>query len=108
LESERPVLARLQTVPGIDLIGAALLWVKIGSDRSAFGNADRLISWGGLCPGHHESAGKRSSGYGRNPYVRRLLCEFAHAARRTRSVFPSTFRTLVIRCGPNPSSASQE
>jgi transposase len=44
LESERATLALLQTIPGIDLIGAALLIVEIGSDMSAFGHADRLAS----------------------------------------------------------------
>lgn len=34
-----------------------------------------------------------------NRYVRRLLCEFAHAASRTRSVFKSKFQALVIRRG---------
>jgi transposase len=32
-------------------------------------------------------------------YVRRLLCEFAHAASRTQSVFKSKFQSLVIRRG---------
>lgn len=101
LESERATLALLQTLPGIDLIGAAMLLVETGSDRSAFGHADRLASWVGICPGNHESAGKRKPGHVRkgNPYVRRLLCEFAHAASRTRSVFQSKFRSLIIRCG---------
>jgi transposase len=101
LESERPVLALLQTIPGIDLIGAALLIVEIGADMSVFGSADRLASWVGICPGNHESAGKRKSGRVRkgNPYVRRVLCEFAHAASRTRSVFQAKFRALVVRRG---------
>ncbi|MCH9827893.1 MAG: transposase, partial [Gammaproteobacteria bacterium] len=66
-----------------------------------FGSADRLASWAGVCPGNHESAGKRKSGRARkgNPYVRRLLCEFAHAARRTPSVFKAKFDALVVRRG---------
>ena len=32
LESERNTLAQLQTIPGVDLIGAAMLLVEIGSD----------------------------------------------------------------------------
>ena len=93
LESERNTLALLQTIPGVDLIGAAMLLVEIGTDMAAFGSADRLASWVGICPGNNESAGKRKSGRVRkgNPYVRRLLCEFAHAASRTQSVFKSKF-----------------
>ncbi len=34
-----------------------------------------------------------------NPYVRRLLCEFAHAASRTTSVFKSKFQSLGLRRG---------
>lgn len=101
LESERNALALLQTIPGVDLIGAAMLLVEIGTDMDVFGNPDRLASWVGICPGNNESAGKRKSGHVRkgNLYVRRLLCEFAHAASRTTSVFKSKFQALVVRRG---------
>ena len=100
-EPERHALALLQTLPGVDLVGAALLLVEIGTDMEAFGSADRLASWVGICPGNNESAGKRKSGRLRkgNPHVRRLLCEFAHAASRTQSVFKSKFQALIVRRG---------
>lgn len=101
LAGERNTLALLQTLPGVDLIGAAMLLVEIGGDMDAFGSADRLASWVGICPGNNESAGKRKSGRVRkgNLYVRRLLCEFAHAASRTTSVFKSKFQALIVRRG---------
>jgi len=101
LKSERNALILLQTLPGVDLIGAAMLLVEIGTDMDVFGSADRLASWVGICPGNNESAGKRMSGQVRkgNLYVRRLLCEFAHAASRTKSVFKSKFQSLVVRRG---------
>lgn len=101
LTDETNHLALLQTLPGVDRIGAALLLVEIGTEMTAFGSPDRLASWVGLCPGNHESAGKRHSGRMRkgNPYVRRLLCEFAHAASRTASVFKAKFQALVMRRG---------
>ena len=101
LASEKNALALLQTLPGVDVIGAAMLLVEIGSDMSVFGTPDRLASWVGICPGNHESAGKRKSGHIRkgNPYVRRLLCEFAQAARRTKSAFQSKFQSLIVRRG---------
>lgn len=101
LEDEQNKLALLQTLPGVDLIGAAMLLVEIGGDMNAFGSADRLASWIGICPGNNESAGKRKSGRVRkgNIYVRRLLCEFAHAASRTKSVFHSKFQSLLVRRG---------
>lgn len=101
LAEQANILEILQTIPGIDRVGAAQLIVEIGTDMSAFGGADRLASWAGVCPGNNESAGKRKSGRMRkgNPYVRRLLCEFAHAASRTQSVFKSKFESLMIRRG---------
>jgi transposase len=101
LADEHNTLVLLQTLPGVDIIGAALLIVEIGTDMTAFGRADRLASWAGVCPGNNESAGKRKSGRARkgNPYVRRLLCEFAQAARRTQSAFKSKFDSLVVRRG---------
>lgn len=101
LAGEQNALALLQTLPGVDLIGAAMLLVEIGADMTAFGSADRLASWVGICPGNNESAGKRKTGRVRkgNIYVRRLLCEFAHAASRTQSAFKSKFEALIIRRG---------
>lgn len=101
LAEESAILALLQTLPGVDRIGAALLIVEIGTDMDAFGRVDRLASWVGVCPGNNESAGKRKSGRTRkgNPYVRRLLCEFAQAASRTQSVFQSKFESLKFRRG---------
>jgi len=101
LASEQNALTLLQTLPGVDLIGAAMLLVEIGTDMEAFGSADRLASWVGICPSNNESAGKHKSGRVRkgNLYVRRLLCEFAHAASRTKSVFQSKFQSLIVRRG---------
>lgn len=101
LAEHRNALALLQTVPGIDLIGAAMLIVEIGTDMRAFGTAERLASWTGLCPGNNESAGKHKSGKIRrgNPYIRRLFCEFAQAASRSACVFKLKFQSLVVRRG---------
>lgn len=101
LAREQNALTLLQTLPGVDRIGAAMLLVEIGADMAVFGGADRLASWVGICPGNNESAGKRKSGRVRkgSRYVRRLLCEFAHAASRTQSVFQSKFQSLIVRRG---------
>lgn len=101
LADERNALALLQTMPGIDLIGAAMLIVEIGTDMSAFGTSERLASWTALCPGNDESAGKHRKGKKRhaNRYVRSLMCEFAQAARRTISVFKLKFQSMVVRRG---------
>ena len=97
LEPYRTTLALMQTIPGIDAIGSALLLVEIGDNMDAFGSVDRLASWVGICPGNNESAGKRKSGRIRkgNPWVRRLLCLFAHAASRTNAPSSPSSRRCV-------------
>ena len=101
LQPWQPHLNLLQTIPGIDQIGAAMLLVEIGADMSVFGSAERLASWVGICPGNNESAGKRKSGRicRGNAWVRRLLCEFANAAARTQCALRAKFDSLVIRKG---------
>ena len=66
-----------------------------------FGSAERLASWVGICPGNNESAGKRKTGKTRkgNAWVRRLLCEFAQAASRSRCALKDKFAALSIRKG---------
>ena len=94
-------LRLLQTLPGIDLMGAAMLLVEIGGDMSVFSSAQRPASWVGMCPGNNESAGKRKSGRIRkgNAWVRRLLCEFAQAASRSRCALKDKFQALNVRKG---------
>ena len=101
LKAWQPQLNLLQTIPGIDIQGAAMLLVEIGADMNVFGSAERLASWVGICPGNNESAGKRKSGRIRrgNAWVRRLLCEFAQAAARTRCALKAKFDSLAIRKG---------
>src|ERR687891_352278 len=91
----------LLTIPGIDRLAAAKLLVEIGVDMAAFGTSDRLSKWAGVCPGNHESAGKRKRGKTApgNRYVRAILCEIAWATTRTTSQFKSKFQGLVIRRG---------
>jgi transposase len=55
-------LERLCTIPGIKRRTAELLLAEIGADMSRFPTHKHLASWAGLCPGNHESAGKRYSG----------------------------------------------
>jgi transposase len=101
LDAWQPQLVLLQTLPGIDRMGAAMLLVEIGTDMQRFGSAERLASWVGICPGNNESAGKRKSGRTRkgNAWVRRLLCEFAQAAARSRCALKDKFAALSIRKG---------
>jgi transposase len=101
LSAWQPQLTLLQTIPGIDQMGAAMLLVEISTDMDSFGSAEKLASWVGICPGNNESAGKRKSGKTRkgNAWVRRLLCEFAQAASRSRCALKDKFAALSIRKG---------
>jgi transposase len=91
----------LQTIPGVDQVAAMVLIIEIGIEMEKFGSAEQLSSWAGMCPGNNESAGKRKSGKTRkgNQAIRRILCEIANAARRTKSQFKAKYESLVIRRG---------
>jgi len=91
----------LQTIPGFDILSAAMLLAEIGVDMGRFAGRDRLCSWAGMCPGNQESAGKKKSGRTRkgNAYVRSLLCEAANSAKKTQSQFQGLYKGLVIRRG---------
>jgi len=72
----------LDTIPGINQRAAEGILAEIGIDMSRFPSAKHLASWAGMCPGNHESAGKRLSGKARKGslWLRRLLMEVAHGA----------------------------
>ena len=62
----------LTTIPGIGPVAAAAVISEIGADvREYFPDAAHLASWAGVCPGNHESAGKRRSG---NPATATSTC----------------------------------
>jgi transposase len=87
------VLARLAGIPGVDLITAWTLLAELGSDMSTFSSAGHAASWAGLCPGNHESGGKRLSNRTRkgNRWLRRSLCQAAWAATRKKNSYLAAF-----------------
>lgn len=92
----------LISIPGISSIAARTILAETGNNIKAFPSAKHFSSWLGLCPGNKESAGKRYSGKIRkgNIYIRRVLCEAAHAASRTRNTtLGSKFEVLRARLG---------
>ncbi|WP_407696936.1 IS110 family transposase [Skermanella mucosa] len=58
---------------------------EIGIDMTVFGNAKRLAAWAGVCPGNHESAGKKKSTAARkgNIHLKTTLVQVAVCAART-------------------------
>jgi len=79
-----PMVAKLDTIPGVDRKGAITVIVETGGDMSRFPTAGHLCSWGAMCPGQNESAGKRHSGKTRkgNRYLRTALIEGGLATTR--------------------------
>jgi transposase len=91
----------LQTIPGMDAVGAAIFIIEVGVDMTQFGSMKQFCSWAGICPGNNESAGKRYSGRTRkgNRQLRQILCEISNGASKTDSQFKSKYKGLVIRRG---------
>ncbi len=89
VESDRNLYFRLQSIPGVSDTAALGIICELGSDLSKFKSAKHLCSWGGLCPGNTESAGKRISGKCAkgNKCLRGILLEAAHACSRAKDCF---------------------
>jgi transposase len=95
-------LARWDQLPGINQRIAQIIVAEVGPDLAPFADADHLASWAGLCPGNHESGGKRKSGKTRkgSVWLRRALIEAAHGAARTKnSYFTALYHRLAGRRG---------
>ena len=94
--------ARLDAIPGIGPRTAEILIAELGIDMRQFPTARHVASWAGLCPGTHESAGKRRAvrtGKG-NRWLRGALIEAALAAVNVRdSALAARYRRLKPRCG---------
>ena len=92
-QPELEQVQRLCTIPGVDLITAWTLLAELGSDMSVFSSPKHAASWAGLCPGNHESGGKRLSNRTRkgNRWLRRALCQAAWAASRKKNSYLAAF-----------------
>ena len=104
-ERQRPceaTVARLDAIPGVGRRAAEIILAELGPDLAHVPSARHCASWAGLCPGHHESAGKRLSGRTRkgNRHLRAILIECAlAAARRSGSYLAAQYRRLARRRG---------
>src|SRR5262249_40786838 len=87
LHDYQEAIALCATIPGIAEVAAANLVAEIGVNMTQFPSAQHLASWAGICPGNHESAGKRSSGKPRkgSAWLRRSLCQAAWPASHTKN-----------------------
>ena len=83
---EHEAVKRLDEVPGFDVRTGRNVVAEIGTDMGRFPSPHHLASWAGLCPGNHESAGKRLTGRTRraNRWLKAALTQAAWGAGRTR------------------------
>jgi transposase len=95
-------VARLDEIPGIGPIAAAVIIAEVGLDMSRFPTPAHLASWAKFAPGVKEPAGKKkgkgSTGHG-NAYLARILGEAAVAASRTGSFLGERYRRIARRRG---------
>ena len=101
LTEQEAVLERLETIPGIGRRTAQELVAVIGTDMSRFPSHRHLASWAKLCPGLHESAGRRgatSIGPG-HKLLRSTLTESAQAVGRSQTYLGAQYRRIAQRRG---------
>lgn len=82
-------IERMCEIPGVGELTARKIIAEIGADMTAFPTPEQLASWAGVCPGNHESAGKKKSGKTRagNKFLKTALIEAAMAAARSRGTY---------------------
>lgn len=95
-------ITRLDEIPGIGPIAAAVIVAEVGLDMSRFPTAGHLVAWARFAPGVKESAGKKkgnaSTGHG-NRYLARTLGEAAVGAARTHTFLGERYRRIAKRRG---------
>jgi transposase len=93
---------RLDEIPGIGRVAAAVILAEIGVDMTRFPTAGHLCSWARFSPGINSSAGKTkgngSTGHG-NRYLARVLGEAAVGVGRTATFLGERYRRLARRRG---------
>ncbi len=104
--SENPFLAEaielVQSIPGVGERVAEVIVSEIGVEMKCFPTDGHLASWAGVCPGNHQSAGRRTSGKTTkgNVYVRTALVQAAWAATHTKDTYlAAQYRRLVKHKG---------
>lgn len=102
IEPFRAFCELIGSIPRIGTTTAQVIAAETGADMSRFPTAGHLASWAGVCPGHHESAGRTKSTHTRpgNPYLKAVLGTAAmNAARNKDGHLGARYRRLAARRG---------
>jgi transposase len=97
LRPQRELIERLDAITGVSQRVLETLFAEVGWELETFPDAAHLASWVGICPGQHESGGKRMSGRTRkgNRYAKTILVQAGHAAGKTKTYLGAQYRRLA-------------
>jgi transposase len=101
-DRQKAAMALWDTIPGVSQTVATVLVAELGTHPEQFPDAPHAASWVAICPGNHESAGKRKSGKTRkgNRWLRAALVEAAWAAAHSKGTYlAALYSRLVGRKG---------
>jgi transposase len=93
---------RLDRITGIGQDVATVYISEVGVDPSPWPSYQHAASWVGLCPGHHQSAGKRKSGrpHPGNRWIKQAFVQAAWSAQRANGTYMQAhFRRICTRRG---------
>ncbi len=95
------LIERIDEITGLSRRSIEVLLGELGWDMSRFPAAAHAASWVGICPGNHETGGKRLSGRIRqgNRWAKTVLIQAAHAAAQTQTYLGEQYRRISARRG---------
>jgi transposase len=101
LAEEEAVLERLATIPGVGRQTAREVVAIVGTDMGRFPTHRHLASWAKLCPGLHESGGRKApAGIGPgHKLLRATLTEAARSLARSQTYLGAQYRRIARRRG---------
>ncbi len=101
LRQHDALISRIDEITGLSRRSIEVLLGELGWDMSHFPDAAHAASWVGICPGNHETGGKRLSGRIRqgNRWAKTVLIQAAHAAGHTQTYLGEQYRRISARRG---------
>lgn len=103
LAPHQDLIRRMVAIPGIAYVAAYAIIAEVGPSLEGFPTIEAFCSWCGLCPGNHESAGKRQSARSpvRGKMIKTIFIEVAWAPTKCkRSYYRAKYFSLKARLGP--------